>query len=477
MNDIVFRRLNPLTIAVEFGRVVARFVVPLVVLLIFGQKDSNEFIAQAIGGVVVFSAFARYWTFRYAIHEGTLTIKSGVLVKNVRSIPLENIQNINISKTLIHRLLGLVDLKIETAAGGGAEASLSALSVPEAEKVKLELMGRAIIEHVVVTPGKTLYIASTKELVLAGATENKALTIIGAIFGFSVFLQGPLRSLSESILPDQGGSWLLLIAASIAMLAVGWVFSIVSMFVVYAGFELQMVDGQIRRHYGLINQIESVVPLRRVQALRAKQTILQRCFGVCKLYVETAGSYQKEDISGSSLVSPLLDFSKLRTLSDELLPGRNIESINWHKISRKTIQATARRTFIPLVMIVVPLAAYFGGLWLLMLIPLIGYTFFLGWLRFKATEFGWTEKVFGTKHGAFSKTSVFVPVERIQSISVHESPLQRRLGMRSAIVNTAAIGGGNYSNVQDMITADCERLASALHQSSVNTASFSSQVL
>lgn len=481
MSEPVFRRLNPLTIAVEFVRVVSRLIVPLAIILFLPRngESSAEFIAQAIGGFAVFSAFARYWSYSYAIHQGTLTIRSGILVKQVRSIPLEKIQNINISKSLVHRVLGLVDLKIETAAGGGSEASLSALSMDEAERVKSELRGvrRATEAIHAAPPARTLYRASAKELVIAGMTENKALAIVGSVFGFSYLFQSQFESIFRSLDPSQGGSWSLLIAALIGLLALGWVFSVVSTFVAYAGFELQMLDGGIRRHYGLLNQIESVVPIRRIQAIRATQTLFQRWLDMCKLFVETAGSYQKEDIGGSSLVSPLLEFRMLRTLANDLLPGRHVDKIRWRSICRRSIRATAQRALVPLMVIVVVVCLFVGWQWSVLLVPAFACSVCYGWLRFRTTAYGWTDVVFGARHGALSRTTLFVPVERIQTVSVAESPLQRRMRLRSVVVSTAAAGGGHHAIVADLDVQDSDALVREMHAASVRTASLKSEVL
>ena len=72
-----------------------------------------------------------------------------------------------------------------------------------------------------------------------------------------------------------------------------------------------------------------------------------------------------------------------------------------------------------------------------------------------------------TRYGVFSRRSLYVPTEKIQSIAVRQSPLQRRLGIASLIVNTAASGPGSFGTVFDLPVKTATELARTLEQRSV----------
>jgi uncharacterized membrane protein YdbT with pleckstrin-like domain len=82
------------------------------------------------------ATFTKYFFFSYRIENGELITQEGLIEKRQRNIPLERIQEISIEQGVLHRLLGVVDAKIETGSGSGAEASLSVLSRAEAEKLR-----------------------------------------------------------------------------------------------------------------------------------------------------------------------------------------------------------------------------------------------------------------------------------------------------------------------------------------------------
>jgi putative membrane protein len=477
----VYRRLNPLTIAVEVVRVIGRFIYVFIALF-FTRGSTGDFLEFGIGGFVLVAAVARYLSYSYSIHEGHLYVRSGIVTKTNRTIPLSKIQNINVKKTVVHRIFGLVDLEIETAAGAEAEASLSALSVAEGEALKRELTQGVHREVGIAAPaeqlrGRTVYRISPKELFLAGATENRALAIVGAVFGGSFILQDKISDWMESAMPNLGGSWTTYVPFVVGLLLIGWIASIISAAVSYGNFEVTLEGGKLRRHYGLLNQIESVVPLPRVQSIRVTETLFQRWLRLCKLYVETAGHFQKEDLGGSSLVCPLLESDRLSDIAMTVLPGRALDSVRWRRVSPKTIRIYFQVSMWVYLFMAVGASFYFGPVALWALIPAAGWALFTGWLHYRTTGYDDKPKFVAARHGVFSRRTMYVPVEKVQSTTVRQSPLQRRLGLATVVFNTAAVGIGGAGSVGDLPLADATGLAHSLHRRSADAVRMTGEVL
>ncbi|MCH8979617.1 MAG: PH domain-containing protein [Armatimonadetes bacterium] len=478
MAEPEFRRINPRTIAVDFVRTIGRMILPLAFFVwswLSGTGgDTSEMLLQGMGALAVISSVVRYFTFSYAVHEGHLHIRSGVFTKQNRTIPLTKIQNINISRNLVHRLLGLVDLKIETASGAGAEASLSALSESEAARVKVELLQHT---HAVADPGadeplsvrgRTVYKITPKELFLAGATENRAFAIIAAVMGASYLFGDQLASISESIMPDANGSWTGVILVAAGLVVVGWIASIVITAVTFGNFELSLQDGRLRRQYGLLNQIESVVPLRRVQVMRTTETVFQRMLGLCKLSVETAGSYGDKDMGGSSLVSPLLESSRLPELSSVILPGKEVGSVQWSRVSKKTVRHHFQRSMITWTVLVSASSLFFGPKAFWALVPLAAWSLLIAWVSYRTMGYDDRPAMLATRLGVFSRRSLYIPTDKVQSVAITQSPLQRRLGIATMLLNTAATGHGGTGAVIDLPTDEALRIGRSVHRRSTD---------
>jgi putative membrane protein len=473
--------LNPLTILVELVRMIGRFIYVFIFVL-FARGSSTEYFEIAVAGLVVFAALLRYLSTSYAIHEGHLIVKTGILVRNQRTIPLSAIQNINVMKGVVHRMLGLVDLKIETAAGATAEAQLSALSVAEAEALKLELtrgVRREEIapESVPKTVGRTIYRISTKELLLAGATENRWLAIVGTVSGLFFVFPDQIESFFSNIVPSLEGNWVAMAAVALVLFFVGWVFSIVAAIFTYGNFEVNLHEGKVRRHYGLLNQVESVVPLPRIQVLRTSESVFQRWLRLCKLYVETAGSFEKQDLGGSALLSPLVESQRVPEIARLVLPGRPLSEVEWNRVSRKTVRIFFQKSVTVFLVLVSFTAVYFGWQAYWAMVPLVLWSLAAAWLHYKTTGYDERLNMLASRRGVLSRRSMYVPTEKVQSVSVRQSPLQRRLGVATVGIQTAALGAAGSGSVVDLPVDVANELAHSLHRKSADAVRLTGEVL
>lgn len=106
---------------------------------------------------LIFSWIWARWTYhfyRYELRDDGFRKESGVIWKKYVTIPSDRIQNVDIYRGLIARILGLSDLHIQTAGANGqesrygsfetgAEGRLPALSRQVAEQLRDELIRRA----------------------------------------------------------------------------------------------------------------------------------------------------------------------------------------------------------------------------------------------------------------------------------------------------------------------------------------------
>jgi len=91
----------------------------------------------------------RFW--KYEITEDAVRIERGVIWKKYISIPYERIQNIDIYRGVLARILGLSTLNIQTAGysgsgrhgGPGSEGNIPGISVDIAEQLRDDLIKKA----------------------------------------------------------------------------------------------------------------------------------------------------------------------------------------------------------------------------------------------------------------------------------------------------------------------------------------------
>ncbi len=92
-----------------------------------------------------------YNRYKYEVRPDGFRKEHGVVFKKYVTIPYERIQNVDIYRGILARLLGLSDLWIQTAGmstgfgsyGAGVEGRLPGLTIEDAEKLRDELIKRA----------------------------------------------------------------------------------------------------------------------------------------------------------------------------------------------------------------------------------------------------------------------------------------------------------------------------------------------
>lgn len=484
----VFHRLHPLTVIVDLPRVLKQFLLVIVIAVAqmfrggINGETQFEFYAAALGGIVVVPALLRYFSFAYAVHDGNLLIKSGIITKNLRTIPLDRIQNINLSRNLVHRVLGLVDLEIETAVGTKAEASISALGEEQAHVLRAQLLGQrptVYAPHLAERQKTVVYKPTQLELFLAGASENKAGAILAAIAGLGI-LQPVLQNLIQDEaklmfkrsfqLPTSG--WLIGFAAFGAFVLFGWLTSIVSTFVKYYGFEITEEPGQLKRSFGLFNHVENVLPLRRIQTVHVSRNFLQAWLGICKIMVATAGGFghhqrgqEHTQITESPLLTPVARNDAVPMLLERVMPECLDESTPWNPVSPKTILRNLRSSLLLSLLVAGGLAFVIKWWAIAVFVGFMGLGALFGWMHLKFGAWRKTGGLLSTRAGWLKRQWNHLPVNKVQCVAVTQSPAQRSLGLASLQFSSAAVAF-QLTQIEDLDATSAFDLARLVHDES-----------
>jgi putative membrane protein len=458
------KRLHPASILIVAAAQSRQLATAFVLLLISrfsggeGRFGAVDIMAAVLGIFAVVPAIVHYFTVRYQVGEDAFTMWSGLLFKQKRIIPLERIQNVSIKRNVLERALGVSSLQIETAGGTGAEAELSVVKVDEADRLAHVLKNIApplsaptdedgFAPPVVVRP-EPVYRASLKQLFLAGATQNKAGIIVLFFIGILNYAQQAIpRIVERTALPDWTATPAVsLIVASIfglvVLLLAGWILSIVTTVVSYYGFELRREEGLLRLRHGLLTQIQAAVPVRRIQTLRVVQPILQRSLGYTILYAHSAASFTDKQAGGAVQLSPIIEDVNAPSVLDVVFKGLDVWHVDWQKVSPLTKRRGFFRYLLVGLIVVGALEAAFG-LWIFALLPFVGVlAWFAAWKRYQILGYSRRGGFLFARAGVWTRSITVLPENRIQSTSITQGPIQRRLKLCNLTVFSAAAGAG-----------------------------------
>ncbi len=167
------KQLDPKSVWFFFFSFVLRSFIPIIFLSIWGSaflggfddlNNGSEFSFGFLNWLwLIIPAFLvlcfvwaklTYHYYRYELLDTGFRKESGVIYKKYVTVPYDRIQNVDINRGILARILGLSDLNIQTAGasatvsrygvmGGSAEGRLPAVSMDVAEQLRDELIQRA----------------------------------------------------------------------------------------------------------------------------------------------------------------------------------------------------------------------------------------------------------------------------------------------------------------------------------------------
>ena len=477
------RRLHPFTIlfaAIDVGR---RFLLPAIIGGVSAGDEVGEIVRWALGLLAIPAlgvAIAKYVSFHYRLAPEELVIDSGVLNRKHRVIPLSRIQNIELRQGLLQTFCGVVELRAETAGGGGeTEAVLSVLDRHDGELLREELLARRrrVVGEEPVSPtgprleepsATLLAHLSPRDLAVAGATANEAGLIAAGLIGVLQFvdrLPSPIpQPLRDLLLPwrEEGtlGVVLLVLGGVALLLIVGWIVSVVGSMVGYHDFTLELSGEELRKRYGLLSRRETSVPLERVQSVRVEESLLRRPLGLASLKVETAGGAPGQGQRGGA--EAFLPFARKEDI-DRLVAGV-FPDLDYNAVRLTGVHARARRRLIVRyslrLLVMGALLAVAAGRTGWLVLGALPVAFGLAHWQYRNRGYGTAPGYVVARRGVFNRTTWVIPERKLQTLHATQDPFQRRLGLGTLAIDTAA--GGRVARIVDLAHAEALAFASAL---------------
>ena len=229
--------------------------------------------------------------------------------------PLERVRGVVVGP-LLHRLLGLVRVEIEAAAGGGdkAELSLPAVSAAQADALRAAVLDEAPLEEEAVAtrapPRDTRRSRGRRRTSLSYLLAPAA--VLGVVFNLADDLPGnlveraarsrstsPLTTRWESRWPAAVAALLVLAVAAAGSLLVDWNFTVTD-------------DGErLTAARGLLTRRVVVLERDRVRGVDVRDTLLRRPFRLVSVSAIAAGLARK---SGGTTLAPVLRRADVREL-------------------------------------------------------------------------------------------------------------------------------------------------------------------
>lgn len=451
-------RLHPLSWLFVLIAQLKQFILPLLVLLFAGRGDRHDLWGLIAVGALVVASLAEYFTYRYTLQGDGIRIRSGWLHRSLREIPFARIHNVNLHQSLLHRMFGVAEVRLEAAGGIKPEAQMRVLRMDQALALEALVRRRghaaATAVEAQAQPAPPLLTLSTGELVRLGLISNRGMLVVAAAFGalaqtgndlFANMIErwgklvfGRLTDFAGAHAHD--GPLLIGFAAAtlvLAALALLRLLSIALAILQFHGFILREDDGRLSVERGLLARSRSSAKRRRIQAWSLHEGVLHRWFGRRSLRVTTAsGQRGGEEQRTLKEIAPIATPRRCDDLIHHFLPDAGWDALDWQPLHRRAWLRIAVPGLLLIFASTAALCWNFGGIgaFVLLLVPL---QLWRAHHIAGACGFADNGRIVAWRTGWLSKTWNFAEIGKLQAARLSQSPLDRRLGMANVLFDTA----------------------------------------
>ncbi|MEO0471369.1 MAG: PH domain-containing protein, partial [Bacteroidota bacterium] len=293
-------------ILLKFLKRAIRALFPLIVLILVQSKDN--FMIYLLSSLLVFLlvqvifSLLAYFRYYFYVKGSELVIEKGIFKKTKLNLPFDRIQTINFEQNLLHQLLGVVQLKIDTAGSANAEMNIDALSKQKAEQLRNFILQQkaetAPRQESELSEGETEVVAASTEdhvvfrlqpqdLLKVGVSQNHLRTgglILASIFGLLQFLpeeytyREVARYATEAIGIGLDLGWAWIVVFFILFLLISFLASLVRTVLDYFDLQLRYNEKGFKLIAGLLNRQEQSASHNKIQFIRWDTDPLKKLF-------------------------------------------------------------------------------------------------------------------------------------------------------------------------------------------------------
>lgn len=488
-----WQRTSPFAIVFFIGRTIKSLTRSLIQLVatfgaLFVLIERNPEVALVIPvgiAAIILTGVLQYWFFRFRIEEDRIHIHQGIARRTALDLPFDRVQGINVERSLIDRILGLVTVSLDTAGTATAEGQLPSVTSELADELRARIRahrpaqaadeadageGRDVAGDGTVpegaaqaaAPGQVVLRLTAGDIVRIGLA-NRNLVVGAAILGLigqsMDFAEDRLRPIVESAGEAFAGAGTLiqvLVVIAFVLVAVAIVLS--GAFLRYHGFTLWREGTAYRTRAGLLTQREVVVEKAKIQQLSLYHSLVMRLFRRHQLKAlpaallnipggDTPGLQIADVLEVPLLRAPEAEDLRTRLLGREapeltLLPhAPAFQRVSPHYIRALTLRiATVWTLFSALYLI--PIFQDRGPEFLALVLPVWWVAsclpaWLIAWIRWRRQGYLHDDDGLASRSGFLGRKVDAFLFRKVQSVALIRSPLQRRRGLATLHVQLA----------------------------------------
>ena len=456
---------------------------------------------------VLRSAF-RYFTLRYRIEDAHFYVDQGLIFRKTRTIPVDRIQNIDLTQNVLHRIFKVAEVKVETASGTEAEAVLRVLSMEEVDTLRKAIFaGKQMLtaNQTQKLPAKSSDLAESLspvdqasdiaavsdpvegeevwkipliDLIKVGLASNRGLVMLGiGLVTFDQFTEKGYETVFAFLagyLPKDTGSLGFYLQAIIAVVLglvllrlVGILWYVLRFF----DYKLEQRGDDLRLSCGLLTRVSASVPRKRIQFISVQQNLIMRWFGLATIRVETAGgatdASKPNQSIGKTWFMPVIPVAEVPQLVNLLRPGVNwdLERFEFQGLAPRASTRMIRIALVQTLLVAIAVvgancyfsesletqALVWGGIAGVAAMPAL---ILFALKKAASRKYARIDNGVVYRTGVFGRKTSVTFFDKLQTVACFQTPFDRRWKMATLALDTAAAGPAGHRIVTPYLDAD-----------------------
>jgi len=395
-----WQRLHPLSPLLRAGRVLVGAIAAL------SEGASRLDVRPLVAGLFLVAALVvgaaagwwSWWATGFRVTDDEVELWTGVLFRRHRRVPLARLESIDVARPVAARLFGLSQLRLEAVSDSASEVRLSYLDHDAALRLREEL--RARMEKGPAPAGTPSVPAAVGGREVARVATGEL--VLGAVVGRLVWLLPVVLAAMLMTLAARGPGLAIVSGLALGSIAA---FTLVVVGLAEAerlyGFTVREGRGRLQITRGLLNELQQVVPIDRIQAVAVVEPLLWRPFNRAKLVVDVAGyrGGAHEARRQAAVLLPIAPHDVMVEILHLVQPGLRIDDLS-----------------------LAPAPA--GARW-------------RAPIRWRTYCVSWTADHAIMRRGLLRRTTHIVAHMKVQSLRIVHGPWQRALGLATLHLDTA----------------------------------------
>jgi putative membrane protein len=448
-------------------RELVRFLPVLIGLLLFNRGSDGGLWGLLGVAIPVGLGLLRYLTTSYRLTGGRVEVRQGLLTKQVVSTPLDRVRTVDLTASPIHRVLGLVTVRVgtgHTADKGEDRLVLDGLSVEQADRLRSVLLSLAPATESSVTRPREVVLTLDPRWVRFAPLTSAGVVIAGAALG--LVFQG-LHTFQYDPTVDTRrlerlGATLLVLGGLASTVVALCVLAVGGYLVTNYGFQLtrSATDGSWHLRRGLFTTRETSLDDARVSGVVIGEPLSLRLARGARLSAIVTGLSRKQ--SGSSVLVPPAPRREVDRVAVEVLGRHSPVTVTLLPHGPRAVRRRWTRALVPAAAVaaLAVVLAVEASTWFALLAPLALATgVLLAVDRSRTLGHALVEGYLVARSGSLTSRREALATPSVIGWNLRATWFQRRAGLTDLVATTA--GGRQSVRVLDLPEPDAVGLAAA----------------